>query len=403
MESLLQDIIDLLIRVGPWIVFAVTASETAFFIGLLIPAEATVLVAAFMANAGHFELRHVILATILGGLTGDNLGYLLGRFGGRRMTARGGRIGRMWQRHEPRAAALFEKKSLLSVTAARFISFVRTLMPCFAGMSGMPWPRFFVFDLLGVLGWGLGSIAAGYLAGRSWHVMASALGTASTVIVVALALGIGMVALRARRRRRSLRRVALTGNIASGKSAVADVWRNAGAVIVDADELARRAVEPGTVGLRQVKERFGPSVITDSGELDREAMRELAFSDERKRRELEAIIHPEVERLRQLAEQDAAAAGAAIVVHMIPLLFETGMDDRFDLIVLVDAPVDERRRRLVEHRALTAEQADAMIAAQMPAEQKRKRAHIVVDNDTDRAVLEERAQAAWLEVKARLQ
>lgn len=403
MEALLQDIIQLLIRVGPWIVFFVTASETAFFIGLLIPAEATVLVAAFLANSDYFELRHVVAATLAGGFVGDQLGYLLGRYGGRRFAARQGRVGRMWRLYEPRATALFRQKSLLSVTGARFISFVRTLMPWFAGMTGMPYGRFLFYDILGVTGWGLGSIAAGYLAGRSWHIMASALGTVSTIVVMAIGLGLGFLAIRARRRLRRLRRVALTGNIASGKSAVADVWRAAGAIVVDADELSRRAVEPGTPALHAIEQRFGPAVLEGSGALNRSALREVVFSDEQKRRELEGIVHPEVERLRAQAEREAVARGARIIVHMIPLLFETGMQERFDITVLVDAPESERRRRIVDNRGITPEAAQAMMDAQMPADVKRGAVDFIIENNADLAALQERAAEVWREIGARLQ
>jgi dephospho-CoA kinase len=402
-ESLLQDIIVLLVRAGPLIVFFVTAAETAIFLGLLIPAEATVLVAAFMADAGYFEVEHVLLATLAGGFLGDQIGYVLGRTTGRRAAVREGRLGRLWRRHEARATLLFQKRSLLAVTLARFISFVRTLMPWFAGMTRMPYGRFLLYDLLGVTGWGVASVAAGYLAGRSWHVLASALGTASTIIVLLLALAMGGVALRARRRMRRLVRVALTGNIASGKSAVADVWRRAGAVVIDADDLAREAVAPGTHALRRIEDQFGRAVLDTSGQLDRAALRQLVFADEPRRRELEAIVHPQVERLRQEQERRAAAAGARLVVHAIPLLFETGLDDQFDIIVLVDAPVVMRRERIVAARGLSAVEADAMIAAQMPAEHKRLRAHFVIDNDAGLDELEETAGRVWAAIEAQVE
>jgi dephospho-CoA kinase len=399
-ESLLHDIIALLIRLGPWIVLLVTASETAFFIGLIIPAEATVLVAAFMAQAGYFELEDVLLATLLGGLLGDQLGYLLGRFGGRRAAARGGRIGRLWRRHEARAAALFRSRSILSITLARFISFVRTLMPWFAGMSGMPYGRFLFYDTLGVLGWGVGSVAAGFMAGRSWHVLAGALGTFSTVIIVLLLLAIGFVAVRGRRRMRRLIRVGVTGNVASGKSAVTDTWQDLGAIIIDADELARRVVEPGTEGLRDVVRRFGADVLTADGRLDRAALRERVFGDDDARLTLESILHPEIERLRREEERAAVAKGERLIVHSIPLLFETGMADRFDVLVLVDAPEAVRRARMVEHRGLDAAAADAIIAAQMPAAEKRERADYVIDNTGTLDELRQRAAEVWMQVVA---
>jgi undecaprenyl-diphosphatase len=189
-ESLLQQIIELLTAVGPEVVFVVTLAETAFFIGLLIPAEATVLVAGFMAYRGVFELQEVLAATLLGAFAGDQIGYLLGRFGGARAAAHGGRAGRMWQRYEPRATALFRRHAVLAVTCARFISFVRTLMPWFAGMTRVPYPRFAFFDALGVTGWGVASVLVGYAAGESWHQVADTIGTTSTILVVVIALAL---------------------------------------------------------------------------------------------------------------------------------------------------------------------------------------------------------------------
>jgi len=199
LESLLETIIPLLATTGPFIVFIITATETAFFIGLLVPAEATVLVAAFMADLGYFSVESVLVATIAGGFAGDQIGYLLGRFAGRKAAAGGGRIGRMWQRYEPRAMAMFRRRTIVAVSAARFVSFVRTLMPWFAGMSEMPYLRFLVYDLLGVIGWGGASVAAGYMAGRSWQVLAGALGTASALIVAALIITALVVNVRRRR------------------------------------------------------------------------------------------------------------------------------------------------------------------------------------------------------------
>ncbi|HSJ24641.1 MAG TPA: dephospho-CoA kinase [Longimicrobiales bacterium] len=399
MEALLHDIVQLLLRIGPWIVFFVTAAETAVFLGLLLPSGAAVLVAAFLADLGYFDVGDVLLATLLGGFTGDQIGYVLGRFGGRRVAAHDGFIGRMWRRHEARAILLFRQRSLLSVTLARFIAFVRTLMPWFAGMSGMSYPRFLAYDVLGVLGWGVGSVTAGYMAGRSWHVMAGALGTFSTVVVLLLVAGAAWLALRSRRIMKGVVRVAVTGNIASGKSTVTDVWREHGAAVIDADELARAAVAPGTSGLREVVRAFGRDVLEENGALDRGAVRRIVFADDRKRQLLENIVHPEVERLRRIAEQEAVKGGARIVVHSIPLLFEKAMDEMFPVVVLVDAPEALRRERIVAGRGLTPAEADAMIAAQMPAAGKRERATHVIENDGSLDELVRRAKAVWSEIE----
>lgn len=399
MDAFLHDIIDLLIRAGPWIVLVVTASETAVFLGLLVPAEATVLVAAFMADIGYFDLEDVLLATLFGAFIGDQTGYVLGRLYGRRAAVRQGRIGRMWRRHEARATILFRQRSILAVTLARFISFVRTLMPWFAGMSGMSYPRFLAYDILGILGWGIGSVAAGYMAGRSWQALAEVLGTVSTILVILLLVVLGSLAYRARRRTRRLTRVALTGNIASGKSEVASVWQESGAVVIDADDLARRVVAPGTRGLREVVRRFGSDVLAPDGTLDRAKVRARVFASDAERRALEEILHPEIELLRQREEMRLAANGARIVVHAIPLLFETGLADRFSTVVFVDAPESERRRRLIELRHLPAAEADAMIRAQMPAEQKRERADYIIRNDAGLEELRERAERVWAEIE----
>jgi dephospho-CoA kinase len=189
-------------------------------------------------------------------------------------------------------------------------------------------------------------------------------------------------------------RVALTGNIASGKSAVADEWSRMGAHIIDADVLARRAVEPGSAALRRIAERFGSDVIVD-GALDRAALGRVVFSDPARRHELEAIVHPEVERLRLVEESRAADRGETIVVHAIPLLFETGLERGFDAVVVVDADEEVRLQRLIRTRSLSERAARAMIDAQEPAAAKRARADFVIDNNGTLSELAERARDVW--------
>jgi dephospho-CoA kinase len=251
-----------------------------------------------------------------------------------------------------------------------------------------------------VLGWGTASVLAGYAAGRSWEVVASALGTVSGIVVVVLLLG-GLFWYR-RSRRRRLYRVGLTGNVASGKSTVAEVWQRLGAHIIDADELARQAVAPGTPALRQIRERFGAGVLAADGTLDRAALRARVFADAQERRALEAIVHPVVERLRLAAEQRLAANGARLVVHMIPLLFEVGMQDQVDAVVFVDADPEQRRARIVRDRGLSAEAADAMIGAQQPAAEKRVQASFVLKNDGSLDDLAVEAERVWRELSARV-
>ncbi|HUP89382.1 MAG TPA: dephospho-CoA kinase, partial [Longimicrobiales bacterium] len=342
MEAILDQLARLLVASGPWIVFATTFIETALFVGLLIPAEAVVLFAAVLASAGKFSILSVLLATFLGALLGDQTGYVIGRKGGSRFVAKQGYIAKLWGWYQPIAARLFRRHPLFSVSMARFISFVRTLMPWFAGRDRMPYGRFLFYDFLGVLGWSSASVAVGYAAGESWRVVAQRIGSATAYIlggILAISLFIEM-----RRRvrvrmmnKRGITRVALTGNIASGKTTVTEVWRDLGAHVIDADVLARRAIQPGTNGFHEVARVFGRGLISN-GEIDRTALRQIVFADEVKRKQLEAIIHPEVARLRQAEELRISATGVRLIVSDIPLLFETGLDADYDIIVLVDAP-----------------------------------------------------------------
>jgi dephospho-CoA kinase len=221
------------------------------------------------------------------------------------------------------------------------------------------------------------------------------------VVLVVLAM-MGWLAFRTRQRMRRLVRVALTGNIASGKTAVTEVWRENGAVIIDADDLARRAVLPGTDALKAVVASFGDEVLLQDGSLDRGALRRVVFGNDEKRRTLESIVHPEVERLRVEEEREAVRRGERLVVHAIPLLFETGLDARFDLIVLVDAPEDMRLERIVQTRGLPHAEAEAMVRAQMPVSEKWARSHFHISNDAGLDELRERAEQVWAEIRARV-
>ncbi|HEX6070738.1 MAG TPA: dephospho-CoA kinase [Longimicrobiaceae bacterium] len=196
-------------------------------------------------------------------------------------------------------------------------------------------------------------------------------------------------------------KVGLTGNIASGKSTVARAWRDLGARVIDADELARRAVAPGSPGLASIVSRWGEDVLDAGGSLDRAAMRERVFGDPAARVALEAIIHPRVAELRDEELQRAAEAGEEVVVADIPLLFEVGLQSEFDLVVLVDAPVDVRLERIVRDRGLEPAEAARMIASQMPSEQKRPLADIVIDNTGTIEDLRGAARDAWDEISRR--
>jgi dephospho-CoA kinase len=189
--------------------------------------------------------------------------------------------------------------------------------------------------------------------------------------------------------------VGLTGNIASGKSTVAQLLSERGATIIDADVLARRAVERGTLAFDAIVLRWGTSVLAPDGHLDRAALRRTVFGNPKELEALNDIVHPEVERLRTLRVDEARTRGDRIVVCDIPLLFEKKMADRFDRIVLVDAPRPLRLERLVSDRGLRETEAMDMIAAQMPAELKRARADFVIDNGGTLTQLERRVTDIW--------
>ena len=175
--------------------------------------------------------------------------------------------------------------------------------------------------------------------------------------------------------------VGLTGNIASGKSEVSRLLAEHGATVVDADVLAREAVEPGAQGYDRVIERWGRDVIAADGSIDRARLRHIAFSDGDELEALNAILHPLIARLRRARVAQARAHGAAVVVYVAPLMFERHLAREFDSIILVDAPREVRLRRLVEQRGISMDDAVNMIAAQMAAELKRARADFVIEND----------------------
>jgi dephospho-CoA kinase len=189
--------------------------------------------------------------------------------------------------------------------------------------------------------------------------------------------------------------VGLTGNIGSGKSTVAQMLSERGATIIDADVLARRAVEVGTAAFEKIVARWGREILTADGQLDRAALRRLVFADHEQLEELNQIVHPEVERLRSRLVEQARKRGDALVVCDIPLLFERHMTDRFDRIILVDAHRGVRLERLVKDRGLEQTEAMDMIASQMPAELKRARADFIIENDGTLMQLERRVQDAW--------
>jgi dephospho-CoA kinase len=189
--------------------------------------------------------------------------------------------------------------------------------------------------------------------------------------------------------------IGLTGNIASGKSTVARLLSERGATIIDADVLARRVVEPGMPAFDEIVRRWGRDVVAVDGSLDRDALRRVVFSEHEQLEELNEIVHPEVAAYRDRLVEEARQRGDRLVVQDIPLLFERGIVDQFDRIVLVDAPRPVRLERLMRERGLTETEAMDMITAQMPAELKRARADYIIENTGTVRELEERVSEVW--------
>lgn len=195
--------------------------------------------------------------------------------------------------------------------------------------------------------------------------------------------------------------VALTGNIAAGKSAVAELFRRWGATVLDADAIVREVQAPGGPVLGRITERFGERVVRPDGSLDRAALRRIVMADPDAREALERIVHPAVYARRAELAAEAEARGERIVVSDIPLLFEAGDPAAFDAVVLVDAAEPVRLRRLVEDRGLTETEARDVIRAQLPSSAKRARSDFVIENDGDLAALERAAREVWHALAAR--
>lgn len=187
-------------------------------------------------------------------------------------------------------------------------------------------------------------------------------------------------------------RIGLTGGIASGKSMVADELVDLGAVVIDADVLAREVVEPGTPGLAAVIQRFGEQVLSND-RLDRAQLGEIVFGDPQARRDLEQIIHPAVR--RRAAELEQAAGPDAVVVHVIPLLVETGQSDAFDLCVVVDVDPETQLDRLARRNGFTPEEASARLAAQASRAERLAAADVVIDNRGTPAQLRKQVADVW--------
>lgn len=194
-------------------------------------------------------------------------------------------------------------------------------------------------------------------------------------------------------------RVGLTGGIGSGKSEVSARLARRGAVLIDADRIAREVVEPGTPGLAAVVAEFGPEVLRPDGTMDREKVGSIVFADEGRRAALNAIVHPLVgRRMQELVE---AAAPDAVVVFDVPLLAENGLAGMYDVVVVVDAPEETQLARLTGRRGMSEEAARARMAAQATREQRRAVADHVIDNSGTLADLEAQVGTLWKDLLAR--
>lgn len=194
--------------------------------------------------------------------------------------------------------------------------------------------------------------------------------------------------------------VGLTGGLASGKSTVAAILARRGAIVVDADELSRRAVAPGTPGLTQIVETFGPEILDAAGGLDRSALAEIVFADEQKRRNLESIVHPEVFGLLGRVV-DGYRATDAVVVFDAPLIVETGFDRACDFLIVVSSPVDAQIARVARTRGMSEEEARARITSQASPVEREGRADVVLRNDGTIEDLERQVEPLWEELRTR--
>ena len=194
--------------------------------------------------------------------------------------------------------------------------------------------------------------------------------------------------------------IGLTGGVGSGKSTVAGMLRELGAIVIDADEAAHAVYAPGTPGFDAVVREFGPEFVRD-GALDRRLLGGLVFADEEARQRLNAIVHPLVRDWMAEKTREAFEGGAQIVVQDVPLLYESGLESLFSSIVLVWTPAELQLERLVGSRRVPAGRAEAMIAAQMPIDEKRRRSHHVIDNSGTVEQTRAQVEEMWAQMSGR--
>jgi len=191
-----------------------------------------------------------------------------------------------------------------------------------------------------------------------------------------------------------LKLIGLTGGAGSGKSTVSEMLRELGAVVIDADEAAHAAYEPGSPGFQAVVREFGTQYVRE-GRIDRARLGELVFHDEDARHRLNAIVHPLVREWMAARTAEAVLRDAEIVVQDVPLLFENGLERLYSTVILAYVPEHLQVKRLVESRGLSEDRARAMISAQMPIEEKRKLAHHVIDNSGSREATQQQVEWLW--------
>ena len=196
--------------------------------------------------------------------------------------------------------------------------------------------------------------------------------------------------------------VGLTGGIGSGKSTVAAMLEKRGAVVIDADDLARRAVEPGTPGYTRVLEAFGNDAAASSGGIDRERLAQIVFADERARQRLESIVHPEVARLFTEAV-DSYRDTDRIVIYVVPLLVERSLQAAFDEVVAISASPETRRARLGADRGMRPEDVQGRMSAQLTDDERERAAQFVVENEGSLQELERVVDDLWSDLRRRAQ
>ncbi len=187
----------------------------------------------------------------------------------------------------------------------------------------------------------------------------------------------------------------LTGGIGSGKSSVAAIFAQLGATIIDADQLARQAVAPGSPGLKAIEQRFGAQFILSDGQLDRRALGLQVFQNEEARKDLNQIVHPEVSRLAMEAMATAQQGGAPLVVYDVPLLYENGLDKTMPQVAVVSVSPETQRGRVRGRDDLSEQEIEDRIASQLPLSEKVSRADYVIDNNQDLEYTRQQVEALY--------